>query len=92
MLAGIAFLQPSICVAYSHHEQWDGEGYPQGLKGEEIPLLARIFAVVDNWDALTSERPYRQAWSAAETISYLKANAGIRFDPRVIEEFLKIIS
>ena len=92
MLSGIAFLQPSICVVYSHHEQWDGQGYPQGLKGEEIPLLARIFAVADSWDALVSDRPYRRAWSEDEIKAYLKANAGTRFDPRLVETFLKIIS
>lgn len=92
MLSGIPFLQPSICVAYSHHERWDGLGYPQGLKGEAIPLLARIFAVVDNWDALSSERPYRPAWSTEDITAYLRANAGTRFDPRVVERFLMVIA
>ena len=66
MLSQIAYLQPSIAVAYSHHERWDGLGYPEGLKGEEIPLAARIFSVVDQWDALSSDRPYRKAWSREE--------------------------
>jgi HD-GYP domain-containing protein (c-di-GMP phosphodiesterase class II) len=91
-LAGIPFLQGAIPIAYSHHERWDGTGYPEGLKGREIPLLARIFAVVDNWDALTSDRPYRKAWTDEKTIAYLKENAGRMFDPQILEAFLSIIS
>jgi HD-GYP domain-containing protein (c-di-GMP phosphodiesterase class II) len=91
MLSGIPFLQPSICVAYSHHERWDGQGYPDGLKGEEIPMLARIFAVVDTWDALRSKRIYRPAWSVEEAVAYLKQNAGIRYDPHIVEVFLGTI-
>jgi HD-GYP domain-containing protein (c-di-GMP phosphodiesterase class II) len=92
MLSEIPFLQPAISVAYSHHEQWDGHGYPEGSTGKEIPLLARIFAVVDTWDALCSERPYRQAWSAEEATAYIKKNAGIKFDPHIVEVFLQITS
>jgi hypothetical protein len=92
MIAGIPFLQPTIEVAYSHHERWDGKGYPDGLKGKEIPLLARIFAVVDIWDALRSDRSYRRAWSEAEVIAYLKQNAGTIFDPAIVEAFLGLIS
>jgi len=91
-LAEIPFLQGAIPIAYSHHERWDGTGYPEGLKGEKIPLLARIFAVVDNWDALTSDRPYRKAWSEERTIAYLKDNAGKVFDPRIVDVFLSLIS
>lgn len=91
MLSGIPFLEPAIKVAYSHHERWDGQGYPEGLAGEEIPLLARIFAVVDNWDALRSERVYRHAWAVEEIRAYLLDNAGIRFDPQVVEVFLRMI-
>ncbi|HUH96176.1 MAG TPA: HD domain-containing phosphohydrolase [Anaerolineales bacterium] len=91
MLSGIPFLQPAISVAYSHHEHWDGGGYPEGLKGEEIPMLARIFTVVDTWDALRAERVYRPAWPAEEIVSYLKQNAGIIYDPQIVEVFLGII-
>ncbi len=91
MLSGIPFLQPSVAVAYSHHERWDGQGYPDGLKGEEIPLLARIFAIVDSWDALRSDRVYRPAWPAEEVIAYLNQNAGVIYDPDIVKAFLKII-
>lgn len=91
LLAGIPFLQPSISVVYSHHERWDGKGYPQGLRGEDIPLLARIFAVVDSWDALGSDRIYRPAWPREKIMNYLKENAGSIFDPHIVNVFLKII-
>lgn len=91
MLVQISFLQPSLAVAYSHHERWDGLGYPEGLKGEEIPLSARIFAVVDQWDALTSDRPYRRAWAREDVITYLQENAGKIYDPEIINVFLTII-
>ena len=91
MLSRVAFLQPSIEVAYSHHERWDGLGYPEGLKGEEIPFSARIFAIVDQWDALTSDRPYRQAWPREDVIAYLKENAGKIYDPEIVNVFLTII-
>ncbi len=92
LLKGISFLQHALDVPYAHHERWDGSGYPRGLKGEEIPISARIFAVVDVWDALTSDRPYRKAWSVEKTINYLKANAGTQFDPVIVETFLKTIA
>lgn len=91
MLAGIPFLQPCVAVAYSHHERWDGQGYPQGLKGEEIPLSARLFAVIDTWDALNSERVYRGAWPVDQIKAYLQDNAGVRFDPHVVEVFLEMM-
>ncbi len=91
MLAGVPFLEPAVCVAYSHHERWDGGGYPQGLKADEIPLLARIFAVVDTWDALGSERPYRPPWPAEQIVAHIKASAGSLFDPRVVGRFLEIV-
>jgi HD domain-containing protein len=91
MLAGIPFLEPSIPVAYSHHERWDGLGYPDGLKGENIPLAARLFAVVDTWDALGSERVYRPAWPPDQIAAYIKANAGVRFDPHIVQVFLGVI-
>ena len=91
MLSQIVFLQPSIDVAYSHHERWDGLGYPDGLKGEEIPLLARIFTVVDQWDALTSDRPYRKAWRREKVIAYLQENSGKIYDPKIVDVFLTMI-
>src|SRR6266511_2512398 len=91
MLAQVAFLQPCVEVAYSHHERWDGLGYPEGLKGEEIPLSARIFAVVDQWDALTSDRPYRKAWTRETVIAYLQENTGKIYDPEIVSVFLTII-
>ncbi len=91
MLSSLPFLGPAISVAYSHHERWDGQGYPERLQGEAIPLLARIFAVVDTWDALNSERIYRPAWPKDKIIAYLKENAGIRFDPRLVQVFLGVI-
>ncbi len=91
LLTGISYLEQALQVPYGHHERWDGSGYPLGLKGEAIPLAARIFAVVDVWDALSSDRPYRSAWSSQEVYDYLKANAGILFDAQIVQEFIKII-
>jgi hypothetical protein len=91
MLAQVVFLQPSVDVAYSHHERWDGLGYPQGLKGKEIPLSARIFTVVDQWDALTSDRPYRQAWTREKVIAYFREYAGKIYDPEIVDVFLRTI-
>jgi len=92
VLSGIPFLKPALEIPYCHHEKWDGSGYPRGLKGEEIPLAARIFAVVDVWDALLSDRPYRPAWKKREVISYLREQAGKHFDPKIVEAFLELIS
>ena len=89
LLKEIEYLQPAISIPYSHHENWDGTGYPQGLQGEQIPLFARIFAVVDHWDALNSDRPYRKAWVREKVIKYLKEQSGNIFDPRVVAVFLK---
>lgn len=88
MLSSISFLRPALDIPYCHHEHWDGGGYPRGLKGEEIPLTARIFAIADVWDALTSDRPYRTAWSKEKTIEYIKENSGKYFDPQVVKAFL----
>jgi len=90
MLAPITYLRPVLDIPHYHHEKWDGNGYPRGLKGEEIPLSARIFAVVDVWDALTSDRPYRKAWSEAETLAYIQEQAGEHFDPQVVDAFLSL--
>jgi len=78
-------------IPYRHHEKWDGTGYPCELQGEQIPLAVRIFAVVDGWDALTSDRPYRRAWSKEEALEYIREQAGKHFDPQVVEAFLKIV-
>ncbi|MAT44260.1 MAG: hypothetical protein CL609_18165 [Anaerolineaceae bacterium] len=91
LLSEIEYLKPALDIPYSHHERWDGSGYPQGLSGENIPLAARIFSVIDVWDALSSDRPYRPAWENREIINYLKTQSGKQFDPQVVEEFLKLI-
>jgi HD-GYP domain-containing protein (c-di-GMP phosphodiesterase class II) len=91
LLTTIANLNPALEIPYSHHEKWDGSGYPQGLKGEQIPLAARIFAVVDVWDALRSDRPYRLAWPDESVIEYIREESGKHFDPRVVENFLKLL-
>lgn len=90
MLSPITYLKQALDIPYSHHERWDGSGYPRGLKGEDIPLAARVFAVVDVYDALTSDRPYRKAWSHEDACRYLQENAGKFFDPKVVEIFLKM--
>lgn len=90
LLAPIPFLRPAMDIPYGHHERWDGSGYPQSLKGEQIPLAARIFAVVDVWDALGSQRPYREAWPEAEVYAYLEEQAGKQFDPEVVKAFLEL--
>lgn len=92
MLASISFLQPALAIPYCHHEKWNGAGYPRGLKGEEIPIAARIFTVVDVWDALTFDRPYRRAWPQEEAIAYIRQEAGGSFDPEVVEAFLKMMT
>ncbi len=89
MLRPIAYLRDSLDIPYCHHEKWDGTGYPQGLKGEQIPLAARIFAIVDVWDAVTSDRPYRKAWSKPDALQYIREHSGKHFDPKVVEIFLK---
>jgi HD-GYP domain-containing protein (c-di-GMP phosphodiesterase class II) len=91
LLSPITYLREAIAIPYCHHERWDGSGYPQGLKGEQIPLAARIFAVVDVYDALSFARPYRAAWQEDKVIEYIKSLSGILFDPRVVELFLKFL-
>ncbi len=91
LLAPIAYLQPALDVPYCHHEKWNGSGYPRGLKGESIPLAARLFAVVDVWDALSSDRPYRLAWPKEKVLEEIRASSGTHFDPQVAEMFLKIL-
>ncbi|BBB49583.1 HD domain-containing phosphohydrolase [Pelolinea submarina] len=92
LLSNVKLLEDALDIPYSHHENWDGSGYPQGLKGEQIPLSARIFAVVDTFDAMTSTRPYRHAWTKSEAIQYLIDQKGIKFDPDVVDLFTKHIS
>ena len=89
MLAPISYLASALDIPYCHHEKWDGSGYPRGLRGEQIPLAARIFAVADVWDALTSDRPYRKAWMEKETLAYIRDQSGKHFDPQVVKVFLQ---
>jgi PAS domain S-box-containing protein len=92
MLRPIRYLKSAaIEIPHCHHERWDGRGYPRGLKAEEIPMAARIFAVVDVWDALTSDRPYRAAWTRETALAYIKEQSGAQFDPQVVEKFLALI-
>jgi putative nucleotidyltransferase with HDIG domain len=90
MLSPISFLGPALAIPYCHHERWDGTGYPRGLRGESIPIAARLFAVVDVWDAVTSDRPYRKALSQAEALEIIRGGAGSQFDPRAVELFLRL--
>ncbi|MBN1453051.1 MAG: GAF domain-containing protein [Anaerolineales bacterium] len=87
----IPYLRPALEIPYGHHERWDGSGYPLGLKGKEIPVAARIFAVVDIWDALHYERVYRDAWPEEKVLEYLKKTAGIELDPAIVEKFLELL-
>lgn len=91
MFSPIEYLRPALDIPYYHHEKWDGSGYPEGLKGDEIPLAARLFAVVDVWDALTSERPYRPAWSKEKALEYIREQSGKHFDPRAVEMFFALL-
>jgi len=91
MLTPITHLLPALNIPYCHHEKWDGTGYPRCLKGEQIPLAARLFAVVDVWDALGSDRPYRKAWPQEQVLKYIREEAGKHFDPQVVDAFLKLI-
>jgi putative nucleotidyltransferase with HDIG domain len=90
MLFPIFYLRPALDIPYGHHEHWDGSGYPRRLKSEQIPLAARIFAVVDVWDALTSDRPYRQAWTKKRAFTYIRENTGTHFDPNIVDVFLNL--
>ena len=90
MISPIQYLKPALDIPYCHHERWDGAGYPRGLKGEEIPLAARIFAVADVYDALTSDRPYRSRWTKRQAIDYIRENSGSHFDPQVVNAFIEM--
>jgi PAS domain S-box-containing protein len=91
MLFPIQYLRLALDIPYCHHEKWDGSGYPQGLRGENIPLVARIFAIVDVWDALQSDRPYRKGWPRNKILKYIKEESGKHFDPQVVKEFMKLM-
>ena len=91
MLKPIEYLRPALVIPLNHHERWDGTGYPRGIKGEEIPLAARIFAVIDVWDALSSDRPYRKAWPYEKIVEYMREQSGTHFDPKVVALFLQMM-
>jgi len=91
MLSPIAYLSLALDIPRCHHEKWDGTGYPRGLAGEEIPLAARLFAVVDVWDALSNNRPYRKRWPQKKTLDYIRGQSGKHFDPRVVDVFLRLM-
>ncbi|MDN4481899.1 HD domain-containing phosphohydrolase, partial [Demequina sp. EGI L300058] len=82
------FLRGAIDIPYAHHERWDGGGYPRGLRGEEIPLAARVFSIVDVWDALSFPRVYKPAWPEEDVLAYLREAAGSQLDPQLVELFL----
>jgi PAS domain S-box-containing protein/putative nucleotidyltransferase with HDIG domain len=90
LLSPIAYLRQALDIPYCHHERWDGTGYPRGLKGEQIPLAARIFALADTWDALISERRYHSAWSEERVLEHIRSLVGSQFDPNVVEVFLSM--
>jgi HD-GYP domain-containing protein (c-di-GMP phosphodiesterase class II) len=91
LLLPIEYLRPALSIPYYHHEKWDGSGYPHGLKGDAIPLEARIFAIIDVYDALSYDRPYRKAWEKQRVLEYIKAESGKHFDPAVVSIFMKEI-
>ena len=91
LLQPIAYLQSALEIPYCHHEKWDGSGYPRALSGAQIPLQARLFAIVDVWDAITSDRPYRKGWSRKKALKYIQDQSGKHFDPQVVEIFLREI-
>ena len=92
MLKSIDYLIPALDIPHLHHEKWDGSGYPHGLKGAAVPLPARIFAIVDVYDALTSDRPYRQAWSKAAALEHIRQESGKHFDPDLVNLFMEFMT
>lgn len=92
MLSFIPYLRPALDIPYCHHERWDGSGYPRGLRGRQIPLAARLFSVVDVWDALRSDRPYRPGWQEEDVLRYIRENSGMLFDPQVVEHFFQVLN
>ena len=91
MLSSVSYLRKALEIPYCHHEYWNGEGYPRGLRGEDIPIKARIFCLADVWDALNSDRPYRLAWPKSKVIGYMKDMAGVQFDPALVPEFINLV-
>ena len=92
LISPIEYLRSALEIPYCHHEKWDGTGYPRGLRGEQIPLSARVFAIVDVWDALTSDRPYRKAWPDDRALEYIQSQAGSHFDPLVVKAFMEMMA
>jgi response regulator RpfG family c-di-GMP phosphodiesterase len=92
LLSPIKYLEHAMEIPHWHHEKWDGSGYPDRLGREDIPLSARLFAMVDVFDALTSDRPYRKAWPKRDAVQYIEAQSGRHFDPRLVPEFLHMVS
>ena len=92
MLQNVEYLRPALEIPFCHHEKWDGTGYPRGLKGEAIPVPARLFAIVDVWDALRSDRPYRPAWAKEQALAYIRDQSGRHFDPQLVELFFNMIA
>jgi HD-GYP domain-containing protein (c-di-GMP phosphodiesterase class II) len=92
MLKPITYLRFALDIPYCHHEKWDGTGYPQGLRNEQIPLAARIFSIVDVYDALTSDRPYRARWPQEKTLQHIRGLSGSHFDPNIVDVFLKMVN
>ena len=92
MLAPIRYLRLALDIPYNHHEKWDGSGYPHGLRGTQIPLIARIFTVVDVWDALVSGRPYRAAWPEEKVRNHIRDGSGTHFDPQVVDMFMQLVN
>ncbi len=90
LLSPITYIAPALDIPYCHHELWEGTGYPKGLKEKQIPIAARIFAVVDVWDALCSDRPQRKAWPEEKALEYIQALSGVYFDPQVVEIFMQM--
>lgn len=90
LLRPIAYLRDALDIPFCHHEKWDGSGYPRGLKGEQIPLAARLFAVVDVWDAIRSDRPYRSGWGEERALEFIRSVSGVHLDPRAVGFFLKV--
>ena len=90
LLSPIAYLGPALSIPGAHHEHWDGTGYPRGLRGEEIPLAARIFAIIDVWDALTSSRAYRGPWTKDQVRDHIRELAGTHLDPDLVDVFLRL--
>jgi HD-GYP domain-containing protein (c-di-GMP phosphodiesterase class II) len=91
LLSAIPYFKKALAIPYCHHERWDGTGYPRGLKGEQIPYVARLFSLIDVWDALLSVRAYKQAWPPFEACAFIKAQAGKMFDPRLTQAFVDML-